>query len=166
MLVVLISFAVSALDQATKLLIQRSLSLGGRAVVVPGFFDLVHIRNTGAAFGMFQGGNAALAILSSVVLILLTAFRRRWIGENLCGRIAAGLMAGGIVGNLADRLRYGSVVDFLDFYWNRYHFPSFNVADSAICCGVVLYFAGHWIGSWRNRNAGAGSAAGAGKEAL
>ncbi len=149
MLLVWLSIAVSAVDQAVKVVLQKHLPLGGRVAVWPGFFDVVHIRNTGAAFGMFQGGNPALAALAALVLVLLAVFWRRWMGECVYGRVAAGLMLGGIAGNLADRLRHGSVVDFLDFHWGQYHFPSFNVADSAICCGVVLYVAGHCIVSWR-----------------
>ncbi len=88
---------------------------------------------------MLQGLNHWLVALSIVMLAVLIIFRRHFITDSRLSKIAAGLIIGGIIGNLIDRLRNGHVVDFLDFYWGAHAFPAFNIADSAICVGVALY---------------------------
>lgn len=162
MLVLYLSFLIALLDQITKYLIQRNL-LSGHITVIPGLLDLRHVRNTGAAWGILEGFNNWLIVLSVLMLIVIVVYRRSLLTDapSRCGncsclgeassaawdggagaqthRIAMGLMIGGIVGNLVDRLRLACVVDFLDFYWGPHHFPAFNVADSAICVGVGLY---------------------------
>jgi signal peptidase II len=97
------------------------------------------VRNTGAAWGILGGQNASLSLLSIVMLALMFFFRRSLLSDTWEHRLALGLMAGGIVGNLMDRLRLGWVTDFLDFHWNGHHWPAFNVADAAICTGVGIY---------------------------
>lgn len=139
MLILLISMAVALLDQVLKFLVQKSMRPGDTIPVVDGFFNLNHVRNPGAAWGILAGFQSWLIVLSVVMLILLIAFRRHFLTDTLCHRVATGLMCAGIVGNLIDRVRLGYVVDFLDFYWRGVHFPSFNVADVAICTGVGLY---------------------------
>jgi signal peptidase II len=139
MLVLLLSVAVVILDQVTKHLITLRFYLGESIPVVPGFFDLAYVRNTGAAWGMLGGFNGLLVALSLAVLVVLIFFRRSFLTDSLIHRLALGLMLGGIVGNLLDRVRLQYVVDFLDFHWQMHHFPAFNVADSAICVGVGLY---------------------------
>jgi len=136
--VLCISFAIAFLDQATKHLVRKQL-LGGPVTVFEGFLDLRYVRNTGAAWGMMEGLNDWLVVLSLIMLAALIVFRRSLLLDTMCHRIATGLMTGGIVGNLMDRVRLGYVVDFLDFHWGVHHFPAFNVADSAICTGVGLY---------------------------
>ena len=138
MFILCLSFAVVLLDQITKYLIQEHL-LTGRFVIIPDFFDLSYVQNTGAAWGIMQGLNHWLVILSVVMLGVLIVFRRSILQDTPAYRLATGLMIGGIVGNLIDRVRLGYVIDFLHFFWRNHHFPSFNVADSAICIGVVLY---------------------------
>lgn len=138
MLILCLSFFIALLDQITKYLIQQKL-LTGQIVIIPGFFDLSYVQNTGAAWGIMQGFNGGLVILSIVMLAVLIIFRRSILQDCMIHRIATGLMIGGIVGNLVDRVRLGYVVDFLHFFWRNHHFPSFNVADSAICVGVALY---------------------------
>ena len=136
----IISFAIALLDQITKYQVRLHFGLGESAAVIPGFFSLTYVRNTGAAWGMFGGFNAWLTLLSVVMLIVIVLFRRSFLNDTWAHRCALGLMIGGIVGNLVDRVRLFYVVDFLDFYWRNYpHFPAFNIADSAICCGVFLY---------------------------
>ena len=110
--------------------------------MLPGFFNLTYVRNTGAAWGMFSGQNVALSALALVMLAALVVFRRKILPPGRVHRVALGLLCGGIVGNLFDRLRLDYVVDFLDFFHRGWHFPAFNVADSAICVGVAIYVLG------------------------
>jgi signal peptidase II len=132
-------------DQFTKFLIQKHFVLHEILTIVPGFFDLRYIRNTGAAWGRFEGGYLWLSVLSVVMLVLIVVFRKSIMGERLIERVCLGLICGGIAGNLIDRVRLHYVVDFLDFHWHVHHFPAFNVADSAICVGVFLYAVSQYI---------------------
>jgi signal peptidase II len=139
MLVLCLSAAVTLADQVTKHMIRRRLGVGEHVPVIDGLFSLRHVQNTGAAWGMLEGLNHWLIVLSAVMLVVLVVFRRQFVaGASVC-RVALGFMIGGIAGNLIDRLRLGYVVDFLDFFWRVHHFPAFNVADAAICTGVGLY---------------------------
>lgn len=138
MLAFWLSLAIVILDQVTKSWIVSRFTLGESLPFIPGYFSLVYVRNTGAAWGLFGDFTGFLIVLSVAVLVVLIVFRRVLMGDGLIHRVALGLMIGGIVGNLFDRVRLGYVVDFLDFYWKNHHFPAFNVADSAICVGVGL----------------------------
>ena len=139
MLVVLLSLGLIVLDQATKYWITSIYFPGDSLPVIPGLFSLTYVRNPGAAWGMMGGFTGVLSVVSFAVLALLIVFRRSFLTDSLLHRLCLGLMIGGIVGNLLDRIRLQYVVDFLDFYWRTHHFPAFNVADSAICVGVGLY---------------------------
>jgi signal peptidase II len=139
MLVLVLGILIAWADQFVKELVRFRFLLGESVPVIPGFFELTYVRNTGAAWGLFDGSNVALALFSLVVLIMMVVFRRHFIGPHLLQRVALGFMAGGILGNLFDRLRLGYVVDYLHFFRGGYHFPSFNIADAAICSGVCLY---------------------------
>jgi signal peptidase II len=139
MLVLVLGILLAISDQIAKEWVRILFLPGDSRTVVPGFFDLTYVRNTGAAFGIFDGANILLALFSLIVLVMLVVFRRHFIGPHPLQRAAMGLMAGGILGNLLDRLRLGYVVDFLHFYRGSYHFPSFNIADAAISIGVFLY---------------------------
>lgn len=139
MLALILTLGIVVTDQATKVWILRHFYPGEARPVVEGCFDLVFVRNTGAAWGMLGGFNMWLAVLSAAMLILIVVFRRQFLTDSLVHRVALGLMLGGIAGNLVDRVKLQYVVDFLDFHWGTHHFPSFNVADSAICIGVGLY---------------------------
>ena len=133
---------VVALDQLTKhavLAVFRPEETLPRAIaVVPGYFDLVYVRNTGIAFGLFAGNNLLWLAVAAVFIAFAVAIGRRldWapVGTNL----VAGLIVAGALGNLADRAFRGSVVDFLDFHWGFHHWPAFNVADSAITVAVTV----------------------------
>ncbi len=138
----LVAILVILLDQGTKEWVRGSFSLHESVPVIPGFFHLTYIRNTGAAWGIFSDQNLALAGLAFAMLVALVLFRRRFLPPGRPHRIALGLLCGGIVGNLFDRLRLDYVVDFLDFFHRGWHFPAFNVADSAICIGVGIYVLG------------------------
>ena len=138
----LVALLVILLDQATKEWVRGAFSLHESVPVIPGFFHLTYIRNTGAAWGMFSGQNLALSLLAFAMLVALVLFRRKILPPGKPHRVALGLLCGGIVGNLFDRLRLDYVVDFLDFFHRGWHFPAFNVADSAICIGVAIYVLG------------------------
>jgi len=137
--------AVIVVDIWTKWLIVRRIDLHEAIPVIPDFFQLVHVRNTGAAFGL--GANAssklvpillnagAIAVFCVVVVYALrTAVTDRLLQTGLH------LILGGAIGNLLDRFRFGYVVDFLDVYIGSHHWPAFNIADSAICIGIALLF--------------------------
>lgn len=138
-LIALLTLPLYILDQITKFAILRHIDYGEFVTVIPGFFNLSHVYNTGAAFGMFKGNNIPFIILASVALAALAVmgFRRRF--PSALSRTAAALLASGILGNLTDRLLHGHVVDFLDFYVRGWHWPSFNVADSCICIAAGLF---------------------------
>ena len=126
-------------DQATKYLVRRHFSLHESRPVIRGFFSLTYVRNRGAAWGILAGWRIALVALAAVMLFLIARYREKIFGTRAIGRVSFVLLVAGIVGNVIDRLWLGYVVDFLDFYVGASHFPAFNVADSCICIGVVLY---------------------------
>ena len=130
-------------DQVTKYFTLRHLRLGVPVPVVDGFFSLTLVMNPGLAFGMLGGIPESLrwmvGVLSLGALLLLAVLAARVLPTGgPWARVALGLIFGGAAGNLVDRVRFGAVVDFLDFYWRDYHWPAFNVADSAISVGVTL----------------------------
>ena len=140
----LIAGAVVLLDQFTKILVVRSLPLYHSMAVIPGFFDLTHVQNPGGAFGFLAGSDSRLRAvvflfvsLVAVGLILWFYFKSPSTHPWLSGAFA--MIFGGAVGNLIDRLRFGKVTDFLDFYVGRLHWPAFNVADSAITVGIGIF---------------------------
>jgi signal peptidase II len=135
---------VLALDIATKIAIDTHLSYADRIPVIPGFFYLTHVRNTGAAFGLFADAPQVyrLVFFISVSLVavgIIVAFYRKLSPGDRLAALALGLILGGAVGNLIDRIFRQEVVDFLHFrLWRDYSWPDFNVADSAIVVGVGL----------------------------
>ncbi|MGI6087518.1 MAG: signal peptidase II [Kiritimatiellia bacterium] len=133
------------LDQLTKYLARTRLLLGESVTLCPGFFNLTHVRNTGAVWGTLQHQNAWLALFSLIALALIAIFYHR-ADLRRAHKLALGLMLGGVIGNLIDRIRLGWVVDFLDFYWRGWHWPTFNLADAAISVGVVVYMISVWHG--------------------
>jgi signal peptidase II len=143
------ALGVILLDQISKQLVLHTLQLHEKVAVIPGFFDLVHVRNRGMAFGLLNRPEVdltfyvLLATTIGVVLLMLFWFTRI---EREDGRVlfCLSLIIGGAVGNLIDRLRFKEVVDFLDFYVGAYHWPAFNVADSAITVGA-LWLAVHVV---------------------
>ena len=128
---------VILLDQLSKLAI---LTLLDHAVAVTPFLNLVVVWNRGVSFGMFASAGALMPwLLSGLALAVVVAlgFWLRRVEHPLAG-LALGLIIGGALGNVIDRIRFGAVVDFLDFHALGYHWPAFNVADSAICVGAAL----------------------------
>lgn len=137
----LVSLVVVAADQLTKQLVMRHFELYERLVVTP-FFDVVRLHNTGAAFSLLADAdgwqNALFAVLAVGISAVLLWWLRRLPANQVVAPLGLTLVLGGAVGNLVDRLAYGHVVDFLLFHYDRWSWPAFNVADSAITCGVVL----------------------------
>ena len=128
-------------DQLTKYLIVAVIPLHDKIEIIPGFFNLVHVRNTGAAFSLLAHLEKAtlifgIAALCAVAVLHVIVVRLEY--ARLWDIIPLGLILGGAIGNFADRIRNGAVIDFLDFYIGNAHWPAFNVADSAITCGAVL----------------------------
>jgi signal peptidase II len=148
-----IAAAVVGVDQLSKWVMLSIVFADRTFIPVTGFFNLVLVRNRGASFGMFALDHAwapwallAVAVVIVVVLVVwLWRARGRWLASTL------GLIIGGAVGNLIDRARFGAVTDFLDFYVGSYHWPAFNVADSAITVGVAMLLLESLIANRRGR---------------
>ena len=139
----LLCFGVLLLDQWTKSMVREQIPLYQSIPVIGGFFNLVHVRNTGGAFGIFGGERGEIGsylfIAVSVVaigVILFLFFKSKDSGGLFSFSLS--LILSGAIGNLMDRFRFGEVVDFLDFHLFTYHWPAFNIADSAISVGVAL----------------------------
>jgi signal peptidase II len=135
--------AILILDQATKFIVDQTIPLHHSIPVIDDLFSLTYIRNTGAAFGMLAGSAAHFRIpflvLFSVLAIVFIIVMVRRLPDREIGLITAlAFILGGAIGNLIDRIAYGEVIDFLDFYWSRYHWPAFNLADSFITVGVLI----------------------------
>ena len=141
-----IILGVLCIDQLLKFYIDRTFPLHHSTTVIRNFFDITYIRNSGAAFGMFAGQITALRLFLfsalSIAAILVIFFILRGLKENQTLLISSlSLIIGGALGNLIDRVRLGEVIDFIDIHWYAYHWPAFNIADSAITVGgVVLIF--------------------------
>ncbi|MFH7320323.1 signal peptidase II [Desulfurivibrio sp. D14AmB] len=143
------------LDQASKWWIKASFVLYESREVIPGLFSLVYYTNTGAAFGLLAGESTMVRRLFFVgvalaALVLLGLLYRQVRQSAPLYLYSLALIASGAIGNLIDRVRFGQVTDFLDFYWRGYHWPAFNIADSAITMGVALFL----LASWRQPPAG------------
>lgn len=143
-IVTLASFIV-VLDQLSKFIVDRTMPLNHSIPVIENLFSLTYIRNTGAAFGILAGSAAGFRlpflIFFSLMAIAFIGMMLRRLPESEKGLITAlTFILGGAIGNLVDRVVYGEVIDFLDFYWSRLHWPAFNFADSFITVGVVITF--------------------------
>ena len=134
---------IVALDQLTKAIVRSRVPLHSSVTVVPGFLDFTHVQNTGAAFGIlnlaeFPFKTAVIAVIATAALIGVGMYTASLAHHQLVARVGLALIIGGATGNLLDRIAAGSVVDFVDVYWQTYHFWAFNVADSAITVGVAI----------------------------
>ena len=140
--ILFLSLPLYALDQLTKQWVLRSISPYDARIVVPDFFNLVNVTNTGAAFGSFRGNNTFFVVISVVALVVVTVLLVRPRRSDPWRDISLALLLAGILGNLTDRLLYGHVIDFLLFNLHiRYAdpWPAFNIADSCISIAVVLF---------------------------
>ncbi|MCE5210523.1 MAG: signal peptidase II [Deltaproteobacteria bacterium] len=135
--------AIVVLDQITKAAIVKNFILHEARPVIEGFFNLVYVMNPGAAFGFLAGASETFRYLffigiTVLVIVLIIYYIAESKSQNMLFIISMTLIFAGAVGNLIDRIRYGAVVDFLDFYIRTWHWPAFNVADSSISLGAVL----------------------------
>ena len=138
-----IALGTMALDQWSKWLIERTLSPFDSLDVVPGFLKIIQVTNSGIAFGLFPShgswfGTALLALFGIAALAIVTYYFLKAPPDQTLLLIALALVMGGALGNLTDRILLGEVTDFLDFYIQTHHWPTFNVADSAISVGIGL----------------------------
>jgi signal peptidase II len=139
-----LALLVFVADQATKAWIgahvaPESSSEASAIVVIPGWFNLINVGNTGAAWSIFKGQSALLSILAAITLVAIFRWRQALGLRAPLVQICFGLLCGGIAGNLLDRLRFGHVVDFLDFHFGTYIYTTFNLADSGICVGTFIF---------------------------
>lgn len=153
----IILLVLLGLDQLTKYLIVLNLELYEVRPLIPGLFNLVHVTNKGAAFSMFASVDSPLrhyffVAVNSAAFLGLTIAAWKMGAQHLLYRLSFAMIAAGAVGNLIDRLRFGAVIDFLDFYVGSFHWPAFNVADSAICVGVALLFVMNVIEMKKEKN--------------
>ena len=134
---------IVAVDQATKAMVRASVPVHDSVTVIPGFLDITHALNSGAAFGILNGADfpfktVIIAVIATAALIGVGMYAASLSHHQLVARTGLALIIGGAAGNLIDRILTGSVVDFVDVYWHTYHFWAFNVADSAITVGVAI----------------------------
>lgn len=141
-LIVAIVLGIVLLDQVTKILVARTIALYTRIPVIPEVFDLTHLRNPGAAFSLFAQApewfrQPFFFVVTGIAIVALVLFLRHAKEEGLLLTVAVSGVLAGAIGNLIDRIVYGEVIDFLLLYWDEYHWPAFNVADSCITLGVI-----------------------------
>ncbi len=138
-----VALVTLVLDQLAKWAALAGLDPGGPPLPVTPFFNLVLVWNRGVSFGMFNSGGAfapwLLSGLALAVVVGLVVWLKR--SDQLLTGLGLGLVIGGALGNMIDRIRFGAVVDFLDFHLAGYHWPAFNLADAGICVGAVLLLA-------------------------
>lgn len=142
-----LALGVFVLDQITKTWIvarvpfnpMHSHSIGADIEIIPDFFYIIHVGNTGAAWSMFSDRSLVLAMIAGATLLAIFLWRRALGLHDRLTQICFGLLCGGIVGNLVDRMVHKHVIDFIDLHFGSYIYPTFNVADSGICVGVILY---------------------------
>ena len=139
----LLALLVVAVDQATKQWIVSGVMVPPQVIEITGFFNLVLVWNRGVSFGLFNSGAPMGVWILTGLAVAIVAFLLVWLwrAESRLATVSLGLIIGGAIGNVIDRLHYGAVMDFLDFYIGAYHWPAFNVADSAIAVGAVLFVA-------------------------
>ncbi len=135
----IVIFIVILLDQLTKLLVLKHFS-DGSFVSLTSFFNLILAYNPGISFSLFANNGPYNSLLLTTMALLICLFLLRWMHKenNPTLRFGIALVIGGAIGNVIDRISYGAVVDFLDFHAYGYHWPAFNVADTAICMGAAL----------------------------
>ena len=137
---ILIAVAAVVLDQLTKWLVATRMTELAEISVIPGFFSLQYVHNTGAAFGMLKNARWFFVAVAAAAVVGILYYLRQPESRHPVMRVSLGLIMGGAVGNMIDRILAGRVVDFLLFYWRDYYFPNFNVADICVTVGVGLLF--------------------------
>lgn len=141
-------FLVLIPDRFTKWLVGESIRPGESIVIIPGLFDLVNLRNRGAAFGFLNRSDIEwqfwLFLFATIAAAVVIYVILRGIRNQPILALGLGLILGGAAGNLVDRLQNRSVLDFMDFYWRSWHWPAFNIADMGICIGAFLACVATW----------------------
>jgi len=130
-----------ALDQGSKAVVDRSMILGISKPILGHVLRLSYVRNSGAAFGILSGSGFPFALVSTIAMILLLAYFVKKVRRSGFRTVSLGLIMGGALGNLIDRLRLGEVVDFVDVGWHHWRWPVFNVADAGVTVGFLLLIA-------------------------
>lgn len=147
-LLAIVTAVILVLDQASKLYVDTRFELYESVPVIRGWFHLTYIRNKGAAFGIFADSAVRVPFFIGVTIIALLVifwYLRRLRADQQLAAFSLALIFAGALGNFIDRVRFGEVIDFLDVFWRNYHWPAFNVADSAICVGVALLIWEMWL---------------------
>ncbi|GFO59144.1 lipoprotein signal peptidase [Geomonas silvestris] len=140
-ILLIVSFLVLVLDQASKIFIDRSMMLHSSIPVIPNFFSITYLRNRGAAFGILANSAYRLPfflLVSAVAICVIVVVIKKLREDQKLAAASLSLIFSGALGNVIDRIRLGEVIDFLDAHWYNHHWPAFNIADSAICVGVFL----------------------------
>lgn len=157
-----VALTVIVLDQVSKLLIQATMPLGHSIPIISDLFAIVHVMNPGAAFGLLADQAAWIRGpffigISLLAIGFILYYRHRRVDDHPLALLGLSLILGGAVGNLVDRLRIGMVIDFIDVHYYQYHWPAFNVADSAITIGVSLMMLTLILDERRERDRGRAS---------
>lgn len=130
----LITLILLSVDQFSKYIIRQKMSLAESIPIIKSVFHITYVENRGIAFGLFPQGSSLFIVISLIIILVIIFFERKKVIKSLKKRFCLGLILGGALGNLIDRLRFGFVIDFLDFrIW-----PVFNLADSGVCIGGIL----------------------------
>ena len=143
----IITLVILVLDQATKLYVDANFRLHETVPVIRDFFHLTYVRNKGAAFGILSDNAVRIPFFITVSIVAMLGilwYIKRIRDDQKLAIISLSLVFSGAFGNLIDRIRLGEVIDFLDVFWQRHHWPAFNIADSAISVGVALLFIEMW----------------------
>ena len=140
---IVVPIVIVVLDQLTKALVRSTVPLHASVTVIPGFMDFTHVRNTGAAFGLLNAADfpfktVLICVIAVAALVGVGMYAASLARHEIMARVGLALIIGGAAGNLIDRVIIGSVVDFVDVYWQAHHFWAFNVADSAITVGAAV----------------------------
>jgi signal peptidase II len=154
--ILFLSLPLYALDQWTKQIVLRFINPDEPRIMIPDFFSLVNVTNTGAAFGSFRGNNGFFIIVSSIAFLIVVTLLMRRHPRSLWRDVSLALLLAGILGNLTDRLVYGHVIDFLLFNLHVPRadpWPAFNVADSCISIAVLLFVVHSF---WKEKSAAVG----------
>jgi signal peptidase II len=143
MIILIVTLPVIVLDQLSKFYIQESMKLHQSIKVIDGLFDITYVLNKGAAFSFLADKPEGFTIpffviVSAIAMAIISFIFYKTEKDDYISLISFALLLGGSIGNLIDRIRHGAVTDFLDFYFQQYHWPAFNVADSAITTGIFL----------------------------
>jgi signal peptidase II len=141
-----VALSIMSLDQLTKWVILNHFIQDPRILPVTSFFNLLLNWNKGVSFGMFNSGAENTVMLLTILALLIISILAVWLWQVAAKlqAFALGFIMGGALGNVIDRMRFGSVIDFLDFHYGDYHWPAFNIADSAITIGVVFLLLDSW----------------------